>query len=81
MAYQADNPRGLDLEQATKLAQSDAGQALLSELQTRHGNALQAAMEQAQAGNYDQVKRTLSSLLNTPEGKALLNQLRGQRNG
>ena len=65
------------MEEAMKLAASPKGQALLAMLQQQHGAALESAMAQAQAGNYEQVKQSLSDFLETPAGKALLKQLRG----
>ena len=65
------------MEEAMKLAASPQGQALLAMLQQQHGAALESAMAQAQAGNYEQVKQSLSNFLETPAGKALLKQLRG----
>ncbi len=81
MEDRGDIPKGISMEQAAKLAQSEAGQALLANLQSQHGDTLQSAIAQAQAGNYTQVKKTLAALLNSPEGKSLLRQLRGQQDG
>ena len=71
-----DQPN-FSMEEAMKLAASPKGQALLAMLQQQHGAALESAMAQAQAGNYEQVKQSLSDFLETPAGKALLMQLRG----
>lgn len=81
MAAQEERPKGLDIARATKLANSEAGQALLANLQAKHGDTLEAAIAQAQAGNYAQVQKTISALLDTPQGKALLQQLRRTDNG
>lgn len=67
---------GFSMEEAMKLAASPQGQALLAMLQQQHGAALETAMAQAQAGNYEQLKQSLSGFLETPAGKALLKQLR-----
>lgn len=74
-------PKGLDIDRATRLANSEAGQALLAHLQAQHGATLEAAISQAQAGDYKQVQETINALLKTPQGKALLQQLRGTDNG
>ena len=58
-----------------KLARSPAGQQLLALIQQNGGSDLQSAVSQASAGNYDQAKQTLSSLLSTPEAQALLKKL------
>lgn len=64
-----------DYARVLELAQSPAGQQLLSLLQRSGGTALQEALAQASGGNYQQAKQTLSSLLSTPEAQALLSQL------
>lgn len=66
----------LPIEDAMKLAATPNGMHLLHQLQKQHGPLLESAMQQAQSGNYEQVKQMLSGLLNSPEGKALLEQLR-----
>ena len=67
---------GFSTEQAMAMAQSDAGKKLLALLQETNGDQLQKAMEQAAAGNYQQVKETMSSLLSSREAKALLEKMR-----
>ena len=74
-----DEMKGLSDEarkQAMAFAQSDSGRQLLAMLQRSHGPQLQAAMEQASSGNYDAVKRTLSTLMQDPEAKKLLDSMR-----
>lgn len=68
--------KDIPLEEAMKLAATPQGQQLLRQLQEQHGPLLQSAMKQAQSGDYDAVKALLSGLLNSPQGKALLEQLR-----
>lgn len=65
------------VEDAKRIAQSEAGQKLIAMLQQANGNQLQDAMQQASAGNYDQVKQTLSTLMSSPEAQALLKELGG----
>lgn len=67
---------GFSTEQAMALAQSDAGKKLLALLQETNAEQLQKAMEQAAAGNYQQVKETMSSLLSSREARALLEKMR-----
>ena len=69
------NNRHFSMEDAQRLAQTDAGQKLLALLQTQNTPQLQAAMQQASSGNYDQLKKTLSTLMASPEARALLKQL------
>lgn len=64
-----------DLTQLKKLAQSSAGQQLLSLLQRSGGEALQSAVAKASAGDYGEAQSILSSLLSTPEAQALLKQM------
>ncbi len=77
----SDYPQGLPIEEMMKLAGTSQGRAILSMLQQQHGKELEAAVAQAQTGNYEQVKQTLSAFLASPSGKAILEQLRGNGNG
>lgn len=77
MQNNSANSQNLPLAEAMKLAATPKGQQLLRQLQDQHGALLQSAMQQAQAGDYDQIKQMLSGLLSSAEGKALLEQLRG----
>ena len=64
-----------DLSYLMKLARSPAGQQLLAMLQKSGGSELQTAVTQASAGNYDQAKQMLSTLLSSQEAQNLLKQL------
>ena len=81
MQNRSDDLQGISMAEAMKLAQSDAGKIMLAQLQKTHGSTMQRAVEQAQTGNMEQVKQTLSSLLASPEGKELMDIIRRQRNG
>lgn len=72
-----DNFGNLSVEDAKRIAQSEAGQKLIALLQRSGGEQLQNAMQQASAGNYDQVQNTLSALMSSPEAQELLKQLGG----
>lgn len=63
------------MQVAMNLAQSEAGRELYALLQRTQGKQLQSAMDQAAAGDYEQVQRTLSSLLSNPEAKKLLEKM------
>lgn len=63
------------MQEAMKLAQSDTGKQLYELLQRTQARQLQSAMDQAAAGDYEQVKRTLSSLLADPEARKLLEKM------
>ena len=67
--------------EAMRLANSDAGKQLLSQLQQSHSADLQNALNQAAAGNYDQVRQAMSSAMQNPEIRAMLEQLRRNGNG
>ena len=73
--------QGLPMGKIMQLANSPQGQALLAQLQQSDPNRMQSAMVNAQAGNYEQVKKTMTEFLATPAGKALMEQLRGLNNG
>lgn len=77
MQKKSDAPKDFSMQDAMKLAQSDAGKQLLKLLQQRQSNTLNSAMEQAASGDYQQVKQTVSGLIADPDIKALLDQLRG----
>ena len=63
---------------AVKLAQNPASKLLFDRLQAQNGAAFQQAMTEAAAGDYEQVRKTLSHLLQDPETQALLRQLGGK---
>ena len=63
---------------AMRLAQNPASKQLLERLQSQNGTAFRQAMNQAAAGDYEQVKKTLSALLQDPQTQALLRQLGGK---
>lgn len=63
------------IAQAKMLAGTPAGQELIRLLQQSGGTDLKKAMEQAAAGDFTRAKDTLSTLLDTPEAKKLMQQL------
>ncbi len=65
------------MNDAMRLAKSPAGQQLFAALQAQNADALQQAMNQAAAGDYEQVKKTMSALLQDPKMQTLLRQLGG----
>lgn len=64
-----------DFTELLKLARSPAGQQLISHLQLSGGEQLQQAINTASTGDYSQAKKTLSSLMDSPEVRSLLKQL------
>ena len=81
MQNRSEDPNGISMAEAMKLAQSDAGKNMFAQLQKAHGSTLQEAMKQAKSGNLEQVKQTLSSLLSSPEGQELMEAIRRHRDG
>lgn len=69
------------VKMAMELASTDAGKALIAQLQANHKDAMDAAMRQAAAGNYEGLRQTLSTAMDSPEVKAMLESLRRQQNG
>lgn len=65
------------MKDAARLAKSPAAQELFNMMQAQNPEALNRAMNQAAAGDYDQVRQSLAQLLSTPEIRALLEQLGG----
>ena len=65
------------MEQAMAFAASPAGKQLISLLQSSNGADLSKAQAYAAAGNMEQAKAELSSLLEDPKIKELLRQLGG----
>lgn len=71
-------PNSNDLAALMRLAQSPAGQQLLSALQKSGGAELQRAMGKAAAGDYSQARKAISAFLATPEAKKLLKELESE---
>lgn len=70
-----ENSNQFLIQEALRLAKTPTGQQLLALLQKNGGSDLNAAMNRAAAGDYDQAKQALSALLSDPEAKKLLEQL------
>lgn len=75
------NNDGISMQDALRLAQSDAGKQLLSQLRQQNGTTIDKAMAQIAAGDAQQAKETLSSLLSSPQIRQLLEQLGRERDG
>lgn len=69
------------MKDAMRMAQSKEGQQLLALLRSGNSEALDSAMTQAAAGDYEQVKQTLSALLASPDVRALLEKMGRSDNG
>ena len=71
------NSQNFSMQEALRLANSDAGQRLLALLQQSDSKKLHQAADEAASGNYDQAKQTLAFLLKNDEVQKLLKQLEG----
>lgn len=69
------NSRQFSMQDALRLANSDAGQRLLAILKQSDGNRLGKAMDSAAAGDYAGAAQALSSLLEREDIRSLLKQL------
>lgn len=68
-------------QDAMRLAQSDAGQQLQALLRQTDPDLVNTAQAQAESGNYEQLQKTLSKLLESKDVQRLLGQLGGQNHG
>lgn len=75
----AQNNHHFSMEEAQRLAQTEAGQKLLALLQSQNSPQLQSAIQQASIGNYTQLMKTLSAFMASPEARSLLMQLENNR--
>lgn len=81
MAQKSGDFPSMDLQQAMRLANSDAAKQLFALLQSSNSGALQSAMEQAAAGNIQQTKALLAQMMADPKAKELVEKLREGRDG
>ena len=75
------NSEGFSMQDAYRLAQTDAGKQLIALLQSRNSETIQRAVSQANAGDTAQAQQTLSQLLHSPQIQALVEQLRRDSDG
>ena len=69
------NSDNFSMQEAMRLAQSEAGQQLFALLHSENSAAIEQAMNMAATGDYAQAKQALSSLLSSPQVKAMLEQM------
>lgn len=77
----SDNFPEIDMQEAMKLAQSDAARQLFALLNSSNQALVQTAMAHAAAGNTEQAKLILQQLLATEQAQQLMKQLQGDSNG
>lgn len=75
----AQNFENFSMADAKRLAQTEPGQKLLTLLQSQNPQQLQTAMQQASSGDLEQLKKTLSTFMSSPEAQILLKQLENKR--
>lgn len=71
------NSKNFSMKDAMKLANSDAGKQLLSQIQKSNPKELEQAMAQAAQGDYSNLSETLKPLLASEQIQKLLKQLGG----
>lgn len=69
------------MQEAMRLANTEAGKQLIALFQQQHGAAFQNVMDSAKAGDMEQAKRSLASFMADPKTKALLRQMQEGQNG
>lgn len=69
------NFNNFSVQEAMKLANSEAGQQLLALLRQKNSQELEQAMANAAAGDYSQAKKSINQMLSNPQARALLEQL------
>ena len=81
MGKNSEQNQGFSMQQAMKLANSDAGQQLFTLLKSTEGDILQTAMDQAAAGDMEQVKKTMQQLMQSQQVQELIKKMRGENDG
>jgi hypothetical protein len=69
------NSQNFSMQDALRLAKSDAGQRLLAILKQSDGQQLEKARDSAATGDYSSAMQALSSLLEREDVRKLLKQL------
>lgn len=75
------NSNDFSMQEAMRLAQSEAGQQLMAALRAQNTDAVSQALEQAAAGDMEKARQSMTSLLASPQIQALLEQLRRDSHG
>lgn len=75
------NSSNFSMEEAKRLASTDAGRQLLALLQGSHAQEASRAAASAESGDMEQAKRALSAFLKDPQAQALLRKLQEERHG
>ena len=75
------NSQNFSMQEALRLANSDAGQRLLAILRNSDSASLRKAMDQAAAGNFENAQAALSNVLASEEVRRLLKEMGGGMGG
>ncbi len=75
------NSQDFSMEEAARLAQTPAGQQLLTILRSADPDQLQQITDQASSGNYEQANRILREMLSSSEARKILNTLEEVNHG
>ncbi len=73
----AKDSGGIDFSELMRIANSPAGQELISLVQKNKDEHFDEAMQQAQAGDFSQAKAMISQILSTQEARDLMKKIRG----
>jgi len=71
----SEKPSSFSIQEAMRIASTPQGQQLIAALKKNSGNDLENALRKAQTGDYTEARNAITSLMDTPEIKALLKQL------
>lgn len=69
------------MQEAMRLAQSDAGKQLIALFQQKNGAAVQDLMQGAANGDMEEAKKSIEAFMQTPQAKALVRQLQEAHHG
>lgn len=81
MAQNNGIPKDFSMEKAMAFLSSPAGRELANLIRNTDDPGLKAAADQASAGNMDDAKASLSTLMKDPRIQALLNRFGGNHGG
>lgn len=71
------NSGEFSMQDAIQLANSPVGEQLLTMIKKKNPDALNQAMTQANDGNFEQIKETMSALMKDKDIQAMLKQFGG----
>ncbi len=70
-----NNPNQFSMEDAIRLAGTPAGKQLLNLLKSNTDADMKTARKAVESGDYEQAKKSLSSLLQSPDVQKLLKEM------